>query len=220
MTAAELYAAYGNFIWAALAAILTGVAMKYLKTTFLRVTCDYATTPKGRRAANTVIGLFMSIGIGTLVGLLVTRLVPSIEVDVLWFTLGGGLANFLYIMRERVSDADKMALAEVSVATIKESEADVDENDLPKIAETMQKIVSAYRTTGKNSHAKKVASVASGIASAVGVENDGDADLNAALETILKDDQRLAEFMANHGFTEGEQRNAKQTAEIFRQHRK
>ena len=170
MTFAEIYANYGNYMWVIIITTLTYLSMGVLKKSFLKATSENATTAKGRRVANTVLGIAISVGFASFLGALCNMLF-AVGVHFMWFVAAGALANYSYLLKERYCDAEKMAMATAVAEAVHESNKNISETDFPKITERVKEMTEKFKTSESNIHAKEVATVATGIANSVGVES-------------------------------------------------
>lgn len=171
MTFTEINAAYGNYIWLAAVALLTYLAMTVLKKSFLPVTKWLSSTAKGRRNANTVLGVVMSAGFASILGAVATMLLGA-EIHFMWFVAAGLLANYAYLLKERFTDAEKMEMADAVADAIHESNKNISETDFPAIAAKVKDLTEAFKTSESNVHAKEISDVATGIAGAVGISQE------------------------------------------------
>lgn len=171
MTFAEINAAYGNYIWLAVIAAITYFAMTVLKKSFLPVTKWLSSTAKGRRNANTILGVVMSVGLGSLLGA-VCNMLFSAGVHLMWFVAAGALANYAYLLKERFTDAEKMEMADAIADAVHESNKNISEGDFPAITAKVKELTEKFKTSESNVHAKEVSEVATGISGAVGISQE------------------------------------------------
>lgn len=185
MTFAEINAVYGNYIWLIAVSVLTYLVMNVLKNTFLPVTKWLSSTAKGRRNANTVFGVVMSIGFSSILGALGNMLL-GVGVHFMWFIAAGALANYVYVLKERFADAEKLEMAEAVADAVSESNTSINEGDFPAITKKVKELTEQYKDSESNVHAQEVSSVAAGIAGAVGISQE---EIDKVSESInnLKD---------------------------------
>lgn len=180
MTFAEINAAYGNYIWMAVAAIITYLSMVVLKKSFLPVTKWLSSTAKGRRNANTVLGVVMSVGVASLFGAVGTMLLAA-TVHPMWFVAAGLAANYAYLLKERFADAEKMEMAGAIADAVHESNKNISEQDFPAITEKVKELTEKFKTSESNVHAKEISDIATGVAGAVGISQE---EINKVEEAI------------------------------------
>ena len=180
MTLTEIFAAYGNYIWLAAIALLTYLAMGILKKSFLPVTKWLSSTAKGRRNANTIFGVVMSAGFASILGAIATMLVAA-DVHFMWFVAAGLSANYIYLLKERFVDAEKMEMAGAIADAVHESNKNISEKDFPAITVKVKELTEKFKTSESNVHAKEVSEVATGVAGAVGISQE---EINKVEEAI------------------------------------
>lgn len=171
MTFAEINAAYGNYLWLLAIMALTYLAMTVLKKTFLPVTKWLSSTAKGRRNANTILGVVMSAGFASILGAVATMLTGA-DVHFMWFVAAGLLANYIYVLKERFSDAEKMEMADAIADAVHESNKSISEKDFPAITAKVKELTEKFKNSESNVHAKEVSEVATGVAGAVGISQE------------------------------------------------
>ena len=180
MTLTEIFAAYGNYIWLAATALITYLVMGVLKKSFLPVTKWLSSTAKGRRNANTIFGVVMSAGFASILGAVATMLVAA-DVHFMWFVAAGLLANYIYLLKERFTDAEKMEMAGAIADAVHESNKNISEKDFPAITAKVKELTEKFKTSETNVHAKEVSEVATGVAGAVGISQE---EINKVEEAI------------------------------------
>lgn len=185
MTFAEIYATFGNYIWLAAVAFITYLAMNVLKKSFIPVTKWLSGSAKSRRNANTVLGAVMSVGFASLLGA-VCNMLLAVDTHFMWFVAAGALANYVYLLKERFADAEKMDMAEAVAEAVHESNKNISETDFPAITAKVKDLTEKFKTSESNVHAKEISEVASGIAGAVGISQE---EIDKVTESIanLKD---------------------------------
>ena len=213
MTFAEIAALYGNYMWLIGFAVVTYLSMGILKKAFLKVTSENATTAKGRRVANTILGIAISVGFASLLGALCNMLFAA-----------GALANYSYLRKERFCDAEKMAMATAVAEAVHESNKNISETDFPKITERVKEMTEKFKTSESNIHAQEVVTVATGIANSVGVESCGDEEIENALKTLKANNVDVSEIeakikdaLSDGKITAAEKSIIMQAVEILRQ---
>ena len=223
MTFAEIAALYGNYMWLIGIAVVTYLSMGILKKAFLKATAENATTAKGRRVANTILGIAISVGFASLLGALCNMLFAA-GVHVMWFVAAGALANYSYLLKERFCDAEKMAMATAVAEAVHESNKNISETDFPKITERVKEMTEKFKTSESNIHAQEVVTVATGIANSVGVESCGDEEIENALKTLKANNVDVSEIeakikdaLSDGKITAAEKSIIMQAVEILRQ---
>lgn len=223
MTFAEISAAYGNYIWMIVTAIVTFVSMIVLKKTFIPVTKWLSSTAKGRRNANTILGVVMSGGVAYLFGELCNMLFVA-GVHPMWFIAGGLAANYAYVLKERFSDAEKLEMAKAVADAVHEAHNDVSDTDFPQITAKVREMTAAFKNSEKNVHAQKINSVAVGIVNSVGISQEEIDKVKSSIETLKSEGYDVSaieaiynECMADGKITSAEKNIIMQAIEILRQ---
>lgn len=222
MTFAEIYAAFGCYLWLAGVAGVTYFLMKVLKKTFIPVTKWLSGSAKTRRNANTILGLVMSVGVASLIGALCNMLL-GLDTHFMWFVGAGALANYAYLIKERFVDAEKMAMAEAVADAVHESNKNISETDFPAITAKVKELTEAFKTSESNVHAKEVSEVATGIAGAVGISKEeidkvkrAIADIKEAGIDVSHIEKLYEEYMADGKITPSERDIIVKACEIIR----
>lgn len=223
MTFAEISATYGNYIWTGLTALVTFLSMIVLKKTFIPVTKWLSSTAKGRRNANTILGVIMSAGVAYLFGALCTMLFV-LKVHIMFFVCGGLVANYIYVLKERFSDAEKLEMAKAVGEAVHEAHNEVSDTDFPQITAKVREMTTAFKNSEKNVHAQRINSVAVGIVNSVGISQEEIDKVKSSIETLKSEGYDVSaieaiynECMADGKITSAEKNIIMQAIEILRQ---